>query len=371
MLLGEPIERKRIIQWAEPCPTMAAVCGNHLYRESKITILRKIMPLKPRWAFVFLIITTSLCSADDDHEMEEFLKREYSLSKPYQGVGSLSSSHWELMGDAMVTTEQVRLTPDMQSRQGAVWSRIPCHLKDWEMQVHFKIHGQGKKNLNGDGLAIWYSKERMQKGPVFGNMDNFTGLGVFVDTYPNEEKHLERIFPYVLAMVGNGSIGYDHERDGRPTELGGCNAMVRNLKHDTFLFIRYVRRRLTVMIDIDGQHEWRDCLDLPGVQLPRGYYFGATALTGDLSDNHDIISLKLYELTVIRSEKEEEEEEEEITIPSVDNFELLRLVPAEEGMSTVAIFFTVLFSMLGCIFLIIIGLVGYNQWKESRRKRFY
>lgn len=38
-----------------------------------------------------------------------------------------------------------------------------------------------------------------------------------------------------------------------------------------------------VMIDIDGQHEWRDCLDLPGVQLPRGYYFGATALTGDLS----------------------------------------------------------------------------------------
>lgn len=40
----------------------------------------------------------------------------------------------------------------------------PCHLKDWEMQVHFKIHGQGKKNLNGDGLAIWYTKERLQKG---------------------------------------------------------------------------------------------------------------------------------------------------------------------------------------------------------------
>jgi len=28
-------------------------------------------------------------------------------------------------------------------------------------------------------------------GPVFGNKDNFTGLGVFVDTYPNEEKQLE------------------------------------------------------------------------------------------------------------------------------------------------------------------------------------
>ncbi|XP_005720556.1 lectin, mannose-binding 2-like a isoform X2 [Pundamilia nyererei] len=329
------------------------------------------MPLKFCWTIAFLVVTLSLCFADDDHEMEEFLKREHSLSKPYQGVGSSSSSHWELMGDAMVTTEQVRLTPDMQSRQGAIWSRIPCHLKDWEVQVHFKIHGQGKKNLNGDGLAIWYTKERMQKGPVFGNKDNFTGLGVFVDTYPNEEKHIERIFPFVLAMVGNGTISYDHERDGRPTELGGCNAMVRNLKHDSFLFIRYVRRRLTVMIDIDGQHEWRDCLDLPGVRLPQGYYFGASAITGDLSDNHDIISMKLYQLTVLRSKKEEEEEEDVITIPSVDNMELIRLGQSDEGMSGIAIFFTVLFSMLACIFLIVIGLVVYSHWNENRRKRFY
>lgn len=28
-------------------------------------------------------------------------------------------------------------------------------------------------------------------GPVFGSKDNFLGLGVFVDTYPNEEKQQE------------------------------------------------------------------------------------------------------------------------------------------------------------------------------------
>lgn len=33
-------------------------------------------------------------------------------------------------------------------------------------------------------------------GPVFGNMDKFVGLGVFVDTYPNEEKQHE-----VMASV--------------------------------------------------------------------------------------------------------------------------------------------------------------------------
>ncbi|XP_077593288.1 lectin, mannose-binding 2-like a isoform X2 [Stigmatopora nigra] len=354
---------------------MAAVSRSRYWRNAKsksfIIPLCKMNSLKLLFSFILCILTIGPGSGDDDHEMEEFLKREYSLTKPYQAVGFSSSSHWELMGDAMVTTEQVRLTPDMQSRQGAVWSRLPCHLDDWEMQVHFKIHGKGKKNLNGDGLAIWYTKERMQSGPVFGNKDNFTGLGVFVDTYPNEEKLLERIFPFVLAMVGNGTISYDHERDGRPTELGGCNGMVRNLKHDSFLFIRYVRRRLTVMIDIDGQHEWKDCLDLPGVRLPKGFYFGATAITGDLSDNHDIVSLKLYQLTVLRNKQEEEELKEEITIPSVDNMELLRVGRTEEGMSGLAIFFTVLFSMLGCIFLVVVGLLLYGHWNESRRKRFY
>lgn len=38
----------------------------------------------------FLILTVNQCFAEDDHEMEEFLKREYSLSKPYQGIPAVS-----------------------------------------------------------------------------------------------------------------------------------------------------------------------------------------------------------------------------------------------------------------------------------------
>ena len=37
------------------------------------------------------------------------------------------------------------------------------------------------------------------------------------------------------------------------------------------------------MMDIDGKHEWRDCIEVPGVRLPRGYYFGTSSITGDLS----------------------------------------------------------------------------------------
>lgn len=47
-------------------------------------------------------------------------------------------------------------------------------------------------------------------------------------------------------MLGNGTLSYDHDRDGRPTELGGCAAMVRNAIYDTFLLVRYSKNQLTV-----------------------------------------------------------------------------------------------------------------------------
>ena len=37
-------------------------------------------------------------------------------------------------------------------------------------------------------------------GPVFGNMNQFTGLGVFVDTYPNEDKSHEVCQPCLSAQ---------------------------------------------------------------------------------------------------------------------------------------------------------------------------
>lgn len=52
------------------------------------------------------------------------------------------------------------------------------------MHVSFKVHGKGKE-LFGDGMAIWYAKERMIDGPVFGSKDYFSGLAIILDTYSN------------------------------------------------------------------------------------------------------------------------------------------------------------------------------------------
>lgn len=56
--------------------------------------------------------------------------------------------------------------------------------RNWELNVQFKVHGKAKE-LFGDGLVLWYVKDRMVQGPVFGSKDYFSGLAIILDTYSN------------------------------------------------------------------------------------------------------------------------------------------------------------------------------------------
>jgi mannose-binding lectin 2 len=57
---------------------------------------------------------------------------------------------------------------------------------------------------------------------------------------------LKHPHPYISAMVNNGSLHYDHDKDGTHTELAGCEAQFRNRDHDTFVAVRYQNYKLTV-----------------------------------------------------------------------------------------------------------------------------
>lgn len=46
------------------------------------------------------------------------------------------------------------------------------------------------------------------------------------------------------------------------------------------------------MVDVDDKNEWKECIDIGGVRLPTGYYFGASAATGDLSGKSTLYYLK-------------------------------------------------------------------------------
>lgn len=51
-----------------------------------------------------------------------------------------------------------------------------------------------------------------------------------------------------------------------------------------------------VMTDLEDKAVWKPCFTVDGVELPTGYYFGFSAATGDLSDNHEVLAVRLYEV---------------------------------------------------------------------------
>lgn len=57
--------------------------------------------------------------------------------------------------------------------------------------------------------AIWFTDKPGVEGPVFGSSDKWNGLGVFFDSFDNDNK---RNNPYVMAMVNDGTKVYDHEQ---------------------------------------------------------------------------------------------------------------------------------------------------------------
>lgn len=54
---------------------------------------------------------------------------------------------------------------------------------------------------------------------------------------------------------------------------------------------------ISVMTDIENKGLFKECFSVEGVKLPVGYYLGVSAATGDLSDTHDVISLKMFDLS--------------------------------------------------------------------------
>ena len=65
------------------------------------------------------------------------------------------------------------------------------------------------------------TKQRAQPGPVFGHADKFEGLGIFFDTYKNNRPGT--VFPYIMAMSGDGNTPYDKDNDGKANEVAGCS----------------------------------------------------------------------------------------------------------------------------------------------------
>jgi len=219
---------------------------------------------------------------------------KFSFKPPYLAQKDGTVPFFEYSGNAIASEESVRITPSLRSQKGMIWSKQPTSFDWWEVEIQFRVTGRGR--VGADGLAFWYSLNKGFEGPVFGSSDQWNGLGVFFDSFDNDNKHNN---PYIMAMVNDGLQSYDHQNDGTTQQLAGCLRDFRNKPFPVRAKIEYYKNVLTVHFHSGMSNNERDfelCIRKEGVTLPKSGFFGISAATGGLADDHDVLKFSTSSL---------------------------------------------------------------------------
>lgn len=130
----------------------------------------------------------------------------HTFEAPYteiDGAGHrLVSRKWRGSGSTTVNNNFIRLTPDQQSKKGAMWSRETLDVPSFSAILKFRISGKGK-DYYGDGLAVWLVQQGYyMEGELHGFQEDFIGIGIIFDTFQNTENinaHRD-----VTVLINNG-----------------------------------------------------------------------------------------------------------------------------------------------------------------------
>ncbi|CAB3410836.1 unnamed protein product [Caenorhabditis bovis] len=238
------------------------------------------------------ILLAGFSHAQNDAIFKRF-EYKHSFRAPNLAQRDGSIPFWLVSGDAIASGEQLRLAPSMRSRKGIAWNKRAFTGDNFQLDVVLKIGGQGR--VGADGLGIWYTSQLGALGPVFGANDYWTGMGLFFDSFDNDG---QKNNPQISLMLNDGTRSYDHQSDGSQHILASCQRDFRNKPYPIRARIEYFNNVLTVHID-DGMQptpRYELCMRSENVFLPKNGYFGVSAATGGLADDHDILDFSTYAL---------------------------------------------------------------------------
>lgn len=231
-------------------------------------------------------------AAEAPHRRFEY---KYSFKGPHLTQSDGSIPFWVHTGNAIPSADQIRITPSLRSQKGSVWTKNTVNFENWEAEVTFRVSGRGR--TGADGLAIWFTSGQGLEGPVYGAADSWNGVGIFFDSFDNDGKKNN---PAILIVGNNGNLVYDHQNDGTTQALGTCLRDFRNKPYPVRAKITYYKKSLTVMINngfTPDRDDFEFCAKVDNMVIPEEGFFGISAATGGLADDHDVLSFLLFRLT--------------------------------------------------------------------------
>ncbi|XP_062619727.1 protein ERGIC-53-like, partial [Saccostrea cucullata] len=134
------------------------------------------------WSQVILVC--SLINLAYGLQQEVSFEYKYSFKGPHLTLENKSIPFWDYGGDAITGDDYIILTSYRRSMRGWVWSTLKTSFNQWSVDCVFKVTGRGR--VGSDGLAVWFTEDKGQEGPVFGNQNMWRGLGVFMDSFDND-----------------------------------------------------------------------------------------------------------------------------------------------------------------------------------------
>ncbi|XP_075040892.1 protein ERGIC-53 isoform X2 [Mixophyes fleayi] len=252
-------------------------------------------------ALAGLCLVLILCSLhgtgaeEEDKPAHRRFEYKYSFKGPYLVQGDGSVPFWTHTGNAIPSADQIRITPSLKSQKGSVWTKSSPSFENWEVEVTFRVTGRGR--IGADGLAIWYTSAQGLDGEVYGAADMWNGVGIFFDSFDNDGKKNN---PTIMVVGNNGKLQYDHQNDGSTQSLSSCQRDFRNKPYPVRAKITYYKKTLTVMINngfTPDRDDYEFCAKVNNMILPQQGFFGISAATGGLADDHDVLSFLTFQLT--------------------------------------------------------------------------
>lgn len=233
-----------------------------------------------------------------------------SFSQTYQLTGNpVSTTGWDLVSDAVVDNDFIRLTTDQTSRYGAIKLSTPITLSycdKWKVEFDFRIDGNGTTQFGrGDGFTFWYLANPptgFVSGGGLGIPANASGLMVGFDIFNNTtEGQMSKVH---LLYGTNNTAGNNIEFNntaGSTFHSPDLNATI------PFVGNTYRHVEVNGETDLNNPTNWIIKIRIDGTLIvdqsfaPSGNaagmtqgYFGFSAATGGASARHSIKNAKVF-----------------------------------------------------------------------------
>lgn len=257
--------------------------------------------------FLLALVNSVLSLLPTLTHVQSKFEYKYSFKGPYLIDSKGRIPFWTFGGSSIPSEESVRVCPSIKSRKGWVWTKNAFSHPHWMIDVSVRVTGRLKHGA--DGMAIWFTQNAGTEGQVFGNTEVWRGLGVMLDSFDNDGLHDN---PKIQVVLNDGSQVYEHHSDGQRQEKASCLKEFRNRPYPVKLRIIYLRGVLEVWVHEGvsiSTDDYELCAKLEKIPelswIPSSGFFGVTAATGGLSDDHDALSFLTHSMVPLEDRKEE------------------------------------------------------------------